>query len=743
MTHLALDFPPALWLGLPLAVAVVVVLTRAQFGRGLAPWQVATLSGLRGSALLTLVFLAARPTWVVTEEPSGERRSVVLLLDRSESMALEDHGQLRLAQALKLARDELLPSLKAAGLRAQALLFADEAQPADGPQLAAAVADGKRTNLAGAIAHALQNTEKPPLSVIALTDGAATENSDNARALAALLDERVPFVGIGFGSETGVRTITLQQASAPPAVPAKQQFRASAQLETTGEGELPPFELLLLRDGQFHQKKTVRPGKGARIWLEGFDVAEDEEGVHTYTVQLLPPSVPGLKCTSNLATAAVRISDEQEVRVLFAQGALTWNYKFVNLALRDDPTLKLTGISRTSHQSVYYQNVENAVELTRGFPTRLEELAPFRVAVLSNLKPADLTSEQQDLLARFCGEYGGGVLMIGGSETFDGSWQRSRLEQLLPVRFATVPGPPGPPRPFRLRLTEEALQHPVFQVTDGGADRAAWGRLPTFLGYGRVDAAKPGARVWMQHSDDVGPDGRRILMATQRFGSGLSAVLCVPNLWRWRLDKDSDPQQFDRFWRQLLRYLSEGSREHLAIRFPDQDLRPRSELRAVVERRPDPKNTNAGSHPYLVRVEDGAKQPVLEQAIALAPSRSVDVAFRAEAPGVYAVSVLDSQSRFPLASRTVEVKETNVEFEHATRDMENLRQWASLTEGVALKAEDCTSTNDLIATLKKQAEQARPSQSRRLPAGVNGWTLLALFGLLGAEWVLRKRWDLT
>ena len=36
MTHLALDFPPALWLGLPLAVAVLVVLARAQFG---AAWR--------------------------------------------------------------------------------------------------------------------------------------------------------------------------------------------------------------------------------------------------------------------------------------------------------------------------------------------------------------------------------------------------------------------------------------------------------------------------------------------------------------------------------------------------------------------------------------------------------------------------------------------------------------------------------------------------------------------------------
>jgi hypothetical protein len=52
--------------------------------------------------------------------------------------------------------------------------------------------------------------------------------------------------------------------------------------------------------------------------------------------------------------------------------------------------------------------------------------------VLSDLKPADLQPEQQELLARFSGELGGGVLLLGGASTFDGSWQGSRLEQLLP-----------------------------------------------------------------------------------------------------------------------------------------------------------------------------------------------------------------------------------------------------------------------------------------------------------------------
>src|SRR5262249_29195342 len=201
--------------------------------------------------------------------------------------------------------------------------------------------------------------------------------------------------------------------------------------------------------------------------------------------------LPNLKCVNALANTSVRIADTKELRVLYVQGALTWDYKFIGMALHNDQTIKLTGLTRTSKQSVFRQNVETAGELLNGFPNTLEELAPFRVVVLSNLRPSDLTPAQQDILARFCGELGGGVLMIGGAGTFDSSWQGSRLEQLLPVVFSPGAGVQGLDRPFRLQLTEDALQHPVFQIAENRSARDCWAQLPTFTQYGRVDAAKP------------------------------------------------------------------------------------------------------------------------------------------------------------------------------------------------------------------------------------------------------------
>ena len=736
---LVFDFPLSLQIGLPLAACLLALAGWSQWRRGQTWPRLAAMSALRAAAFLTLVFLAARPVWVDKEKPLSANRKVVLLMDRSESMSLNENGSTRYEQALDFARAQLLPALKSAGLPVQAMLFAQEAEPADGDKLVSTAPDGRRTNLGGAIVQALANPAEPPLAVIALTDGIANENADNNHALSALVETGAPFIGVGFGSDLGIQTLSLRHVDAPPVVAPKTSFNVSAQLEGVNLETLPAFDLLLFRDGQVSQKKSVQPGKGSRTWQESFQVTEETEGAHDFEVRLLPPVAPRLKCVNATAGTAVRISNEKELRVLYIQGALTWDYKFIGMALRNDPTMKLTGLTRTSRQSIFRQNVESSGELINGFPATFAEVAPFRVIVLSNIKPSDLTAEQQDILARFCGEMGGGILMIGGAGTFDASWQGSRLEQLLPVTFAADGGVQGLDRPFRLQLTDEALQHPAFQIADNRPAREVWAQLPEFTQYGRVDAAKAGAQVWALHQSDEGPKGRRILMASQNYGAGLSAVICIQNFWRWRLAKDVDPQQFDRFWRQLFRFLGDAGRQDVTIHLADQELHPQMDVQIILERQPNPKNITDASRRYTARVEDGDKKILAEQTLDLEPSRPRDLKFRAEKAGVYTVTVLDGQ-KAPVASQPVEIRDINVEFQNTGRDMETLRQWASVSDGLALKLEDCRGGGDLVRQIKTRVEQAQRGKSVRRPAGMNGWVFAALLGCLGGEWLLRKRW---
>ncbi|HMJ65894.1 MAG TPA: hypothetical protein VK615_11140, partial [Candidatus Binatia bacterium] len=536
--------------------------------------------------------------------------------------------------------------------------------------------------------------------------------------------------------------ISLRRVDAPPVAAPRTEFAVAAQLEVVNATDIPEFDLILYRDGKFAQKKTVTAGKGSRFWMESFRVNESQVGAHDYSIQAIVPALPNVKSVSTMGYASVRIAEEKELRVLYVQGALTWDYKFVNLTLKDDPSIKLTGLTRTSKQSVFRQNVESSGELLNGFPSTIEEIAPFRVIVLSNLKPIDLSPAQQDLLARFCGELGGGVLMLGGALTFDASWQGSRLEQLLPVVFASSQGVLGLDRPFRMRLTEDALQHPVFQIADRESPQKVWADVPPFTQYGRVDSAKAGAQIWAVHPQDQGPTGPRILMAGQRYGAGISSVLCIQNFWRWRLAKDSDPARFDRFWRQLFRYLSESSRQDVMIHVADQDLHPQSDIRITLEQQPNPKNIGNKAQQFTLRVENPQKKMVHEQKMDLAPGRPVETRFRASAAGLYTATVKDSREQ-PVATRTIEIRDVNIELQNTARDMETLRQWAAVSGGLALKVEDCRDAGEIVAAIKKKVQEAQRNREIQKPFGMNGWTLGLLLGCLSAEWLLRKRWGLT
>jgi uncharacterized membrane protein len=733
------EMAAVLYLGLPCLLLGLALLARRHRREVPERRRRAALLALRGVGLGVLLVLLARPV-AVSVEAGRERREVVVLVDRSRSMGFAEEGPSRFDQAVKRTR-ALLPELARQGYRARTLGFDASATPLEvGGSVPAP--GGNETDIAGALLQAVLSAEPPPAAVVALTDGAANRTDSNQAALLALVETRTPVIAVGLGRDEGVPSLSLRRLEAPTRVGAEQSFRVSAQLHSAG-GPLPAYDLLLLRNGAPVQSRRMPPDDGGRVrvWSEGFDVTEATEGLYEYAVQLRLPSAPRVVSVNTRSSVPVRVGKETEFRVLYVQGALGWDFKFIGRAVRGDRALRLTGLSRTSKHSVFRQHVEVAGELVGGFPTELAEIARYRVLVLSELKAADLTPAQQELAARFCSELGGGVLMIGGQSTFDESWRGSRLEQMLPVSL-DARGVAGLDRPFHLRLTEEALRSRVFAVADDGSSARVWNALPSFSGYGRVMREKAGAVVWARHESESGEAGKRVLMASHAYGAGTVAVLAVQNFWRWRLAKESDPQAYDRFWRQLLRFLGQAGGDEFDIHLADQELGVGRDIRALVERRPRPEGSAAApAAEYELTVRPPGGAGTVRQRAALLPGRPVELRFRAERGGVYTLAVADAGGA-TVATRPVEILDTDREMERTGRDMEALRQWAAATQGLAVPAEEAGAAGDLAARVKAQVEAARRAPARRRPLGMNGWVLATVLAGIGGEWALRRRWGL-
>ena len=252
---------PVAWVGaLPVALLLAVAVWRHR-KRGFSFRRVLALAILRGIPFLVLVFLAARPVRVTKASSSASARPVMVLVDRSESMSLREGGLNRYQRAVDFLNQRLAPALASANLPVRTILFEQSSEPADSAHIRDAKPNGKRTNLGGAIVQALDTPGPPPLAVIALTDGLANENSDDSRALNALSAARVPFIGVGFGADQGVQTLSLMRVEAPASVTPRTVFSISAELQLLNAREPAPFDLVLFRDGQVLQKKERPAGE--------------------------------------------------------------------------------------------------------------------------------------------------------------------------------------------------------------------------------------------------------------------------------------------------------------------------------------------------------------------------------------------------------------------------------------------------------------------------------------------------
>ena len=702
----------------------------------------AVILALRLIFFLALALLVSRPVWTSPEPEEEPRKHIALLVDRSESMSVVEGNTSRYQQAINFVRESLLPLVDQSEIQVKPFLFADSTQAVDGARLASANATGQSTNLGQAVVQSIVTADPPPLAVVALTDGVLTEKQDHNRAISVAVNRQVPLLGIGFGSESGGQVIGLQDIKSPSIAEPGQKFKITASLRATGES-LPSFEVLLLRDGQLADRRKIDSFDGPRTWNETFEATAAPDGVHNYEIKVMRPPDESVVISNSQMTTTVRSVSSKEIHVLYVQGGLTWDYKFVHIAVSKDPTIRLTGLSRTANASRFFESVQSDVDLINGFPDTLDKLSDFRVVVLSNLRPGDLTSKQQELLATYCGELGGGVLMIGGQQTFNASWRDSRLEELLPVEFALLSNHMGH-QPFSIDVTQNALKHPVFQISDDLSAAEAWQNLPRFTNRAIVEDVKPGAEVWLESE---GTAGRPVLMASQRYGNGMASVICMQNLWRWRLARTSEPKHFDRFWRQLFRYLADAGRNAVTMTVLDPKPAPGDEIELLIEqpeiagRTALSENDKSAIDEARLKVLDPDQNEIVNITIRLEPGRPASTSFMADESGLYSAS-LELNDGTPLASRDIQVAEVATELVSTSRNMELLRQFAAVSGGLAIEVEKTDELGNALREFLQPDEQSETQRTYILPAGINGWMLALLLGCLSLDWLCRKRWQM-
>ena len=90
------------------------------------------------------------------------------------------------------------------------------------------------------------------------------------------------------------------------------------------------------------------------------------------------------------------------------------------------------------------------------------------------------------------------------------------------------------------------------------ASSARWPELPTLTSVNPIRAVKPGATVLLSGADERRRD--HIVLASQRYGRGKAIAQTVQDSWLWQMHAKMrlEDQTHENYWRQMLRWLVDG-----------------------------------------------------------------------------------------------------------------------------------------------------------------------------------------
>ncbi|MBI4590099.1 MAG: VWA domain-containing protein [Candidatus Rokubacteria bacterium] len=355
--------------------------------------------GLRCALVILLLGALLRPVvprWV-------DRLNVMFLLDMSDSVSLaaRENAYRFAVQALTGMQE---------GDQAGLIVFGQEAvldQPLNPkPKLERprTRVPGRGTNLAQAIQLALATLPAGHANrLVLLTDG--RQNAGNALAVAQAAKDAGADIQYVPTPLTFLQEVVVESMLLPQEVKFGEPFDAKvvawSQQETQGR-------LSLFRNGEFLGSQVVRlsPGKNVFTYRQSLE----QRGIHVYQAAI---EVEGDTIEeNNRAVGTVVVRGRPQVL----------------LAEKDRSHAQALGAAlRTQHIDVEVVDPER-------IPKDMAGLQKYDGLILSNVSSLKLTKKQMEYIRDYVRDHGGGLIMLGGEESFGlGGYYRTPIEEALPV----------------------------------------------------------------------------------------------------------------------------------------------------------------------------------------------------------------------------------------------------------------------------------------------------------------------
>ena len=728
------------WWGYALAFATALLFAWLAYARVATPLSRssrALLTTLRALTLVLIVIFLLRPVQFVPAD--GARDSVVaILVDTSRSMRLADDGMARIDRARQVVQQ--FQADLASHFQIDVLGFGESLGRSEPAQL---TADARRSDLTSALAALNDRYRGRQLAgVIVISDGGDTSAPDVGALGAPAHDSdtgnTVPVFAIGVG-RTAVRDREVLNFTAGDPLLSGSSIDLSVSVATSGLGTAP-MELRLTENGRPLETRRLTPSADRSTVHEVFTVSPAADRPTVYAVTI--PTDPAELAAENNTRSVLVPPQGRRRKLLLIEGAPGFEHTFLKRALARDTALDVDSVVRKGQDeqgrdTFFIQAASSRAQaLASGYPTRRSELFAYDAVFFGNIEGDFFSREQLELTAEFVATRGGGLLVFGARSFERAGLAGTPLEEVLPIDLTDRSGAVARAAsgaatvPNALALTPDGASHPATRLgVTVDESRRRWAQLPPLASVATAGGPRPGAQVLAV------ANGGRPLLVTQRYGNGRSMVFAGEGAWRWRMLLPASDTTHELVWRQMARWVAGGATERIEIPPSAIALPGTTEAIRVLVR--DEEFKPVPNAEVALRVTaPGGEERTLPAALSDPSEGRYVASVRFDQPGVFDIvaDVRRDGATLGTATRALLVGGIDIELAEPALNEPVLRRIADTTGGKYAPAKDAASLTGLVT---QSTVGERPVEMRDM--WHNGFSLLIIIALLGAEWGFRRR----
>ena len=553
-----------------------------------------------------------------------------------------------------------------------------------------------------------------------------------------------PVFTVGVGETEGFTDVRIAKLGAPEFAFRGREFKIDLTLQAFGmKGKSVPLF--------FNRGKNLITTRAIAIDADPFEqkvtlsFTPKELGTHAFSVSL--PVQPGEQISQNNQKEFKVEVRRDKIRVLTLSGSPAWNYRFLRMAMKQDPLIELVSFVFLRTPTDTVDVPENQLSLIP-FPIDdifLEELKNFDVVVLDDFSHRAYFNPVYLERVRDFVRDGGGLAMFGGSRAFDsGGYGDSALRDVLPVELDGK-GSYQSRGPVHAALTAAGKKHPITRLLpDPKVNEETWSKLPALSGLNQVRSVR--GETLLTATGEGSQTGAPLL-AIGRFGKGRTLALMTDDAWRWNfiaVGNKETPQNHLKLIRQAVRWLAQEPAFEQVQLYPIPTAQPAEKVMIKLKVLNDDFTPTRQASVQL-RVFSPEGEPTLVSTGPDSEEGEYSGEFIPTREGTYRVEAEASVGGKALGRDKASF---TAAFSYGETDdglprLDLLKQIAESSKGEYISINDWNEkTFDKIAARLETIAPSEIVEQRQTRLWSNLWPFGLILALLSVEWWMRRKWGL-